>query len=542
MIKALFASRSYDRCIQYYETAFADIPADNLFARMSRRFVAGCWSRLGDVRRADSIFAELGDIWLIAAADPVEYMIERNPGAPQVMDYIRRNAFDGEFLHRIVPFAHRALKDARVKAKGDWNYLLAYEAAENDSNMVLARTYMRRALRSRFSLDELRDLARAYKMKLDARVGDCSTLLADLRWMETKGDPVNVDAYEWVRRVRNVIYSDWVPRLWRQRAYATAILLSGYADNLEPQSRGMYNYAAEYRGYKLETCEGLSASMAEIRGSEKFYNPRDYGCLSFQLMGSLNSRQLIAAYGKMKSHSPLYTFLRRKARTDRDYVYELVGTLALREENYARAVEYLSKVSRRYLRTTNIYKQGWLKHDPFQAYASSWTSVLPAKTTASLDAADQAEETAKLRFARRMLALQRQMRHGRSADDRGLARLAYAVGRYNSFEDYWFLTQYWRGGGILLFSPASEYYYGDYENKNGKPYGYLYNYGEEDSDAANALYRREVAAAMAMFATDEARACAEYFLGNLRTVVRRYGDTATAGQVRARCDRWRQWL
>lgn len=537
VVKALFASRSYDRCIQYCETAFADIPADNLFSRMSRRFVAGCWSRLGDVQRADSIFAEPGDIWSIAAADPVEYMIERNPGAPQVMDYIRRNAFDSEFLKRIVPIAHRALKDVRVKAKGDWNYLLAYEAGERGDNTA-ARTYMRRALHSRFSSDELRELARAYKMKLDGRVGDRSSLLADLKWMETKADPVNADAYEWVRRVRNVIYSDWVPQLWRHHDYATAILLSGYADNLEPQARGLYNYAAEYRDYKLETCEGQSASMAEIRTDERYYNPRDYGCLSFQLMGSLTCRQLIAAYGKMQSRTSLYTFLRRKARTDRDYVYELIGTLALREENYARAIEYLSKVNNRYLRTTNIYKQGMLKNDPFQAFGASWTSVL----SSSCDGDNQSEETAKLRFARWMQALQRQMRHGRSADDRGLARLAYAVGRYNSFEDDWFLTQYWRGGGVLLFSPASEFYYGDYETKDDKPYGFLYNYGEEDSKAAKTLYKREVAAAMAMLITDEARARAEYLLGNLRTIVHRYGDTAVAGRVRAHCDRWRQWL
>ena len=539
VIKALFAARSYDRCIQYYETAFADIPADNLFSRMSRRFVAGCWSRLGDVHRADSIFAGLGDIWSIADVDPVEYMIERNPGAPQIMDYIRRNAYDTEFLRRMVPIAHQALKDARVKTKDDWNYLLAYEAAERGDN-TSARTYMRRAMCSRFSSDELRELARAYKMKLDARIGDRSSLLADLKWMETKGDPANADACEWVRRVRNVIYSDWVPQLWRQRDYATAILLSGYADNLEPQSRGWYNYVAEYQDYKLEMCDGLSLSMAEIRADERFYNPRDYGCLSFQLMGSLKCKQLIATYGKMQSHTSLYSFLRRKARTDRDYVYELIGTLALREANYGRAIEYLSKVSRRYLRTTNIYKQGWLKLDPLQAYASSWASVLPAKITASLDAADQSEESAKLRFARRMQALQRQMRHGRTADDRGLARLAYAVGRYNSLEDYWFLTQYWRGEGVQLFSPASEYYYGDYETKNGKPYGFLYKYDNKDSAAANALYKREVAASLAML-SDEARARAEYNLGNLRTVVIRYGNTAMAGHVRAHCDRWRQW-
>ncbi len=542
VIKALFASRSYDRCIEHYEKAFADIPADNLYSRMSRRFVAGCWSRLGDVGRADSIFAELGDIWSIAAADPVEYVFERNPGAPQIMDYIRRNAFDTQFLKRMVPIAHRALKDARVKSKGDWNYLLAYVAAENDSNTVLARTYMRRALHSSFSSDELRELARAYKMKLDGRVGDRSSLLADLKWMETKSDPINADAYEWARRVRNVIYSDWVPQLWRHRDYATAILLSGYADNLEPQACSMYNYVSVYEGYRCQCIAGRTASMSEIRGSEEFCNPRDYGCLSFQLMGSLTCKQLIAAYGKMQSHTSLYMFLRRKARTDRDYVYELIGTLALREADYGRAVEYLSKVSSRYLRTTNIYKQGWLKHDPLQAYASSWVSVLPAKTTASLDAADRSEETAKLRFARRMQALQRQMRHGRTADERGLARLAYAVGRYNSLEDYWFMTQYWRGDGVLLFSPASEFYYGDYETKNGKPYGFLYNYSEEDSKAAEAVYKREVAAAKAMLATDEGRARAEYYLGNLRTIIRRYDATAVAGQVRTHCDRWRQWI
>ena len=539
VVKALFASRSYDQCIQYCETAFADIPAGNLFARMSRRFAAGCWSRLGDVQRADSIFAELGDIWSIAAADPVEYMLGRNPGAPQIMDYIRRKAFDPEFLRRMVPVAHRALKDARVKAKGDWNYLLAYEAAENDSNTVLARKYMRRAMRSRFSSDELRELARAYKMKLDARVGDSSSLLADLEWIEAKADPVNADAREWERRVRNAIYSDWVPWLWRHRDYTTAILLSGYADNLAPRTRYAYGYVSVYKeAYRLLEGEGPVASMDEIRASEKYYNPQDYRCLSFQLMGSLTSRQLMAAYGKMQSHTPLYAFLRRKARTDRDYVYELAGTLCLREEDYAGAARYLSQVSIQYMRTTNIYKQGWLKGDPFQAYGASWTSVV----SVSCGGDDHSEETAKLRFARQMLALQRQMRHGRSADERGMARLAYAVGRYNSFEDCWFMTQYWRGEGVLLFSPASEYYYGDYEAGDGKPYGFLYSYGKEDSNAAQALYSREVAVALAMLASDEARARAEYYLGNLCTVVRRYGETAMAGHVRACCDRWRQWL
>ena len=45
-----------------------------------------------------------------------------------------------------------------------------------------------------------------------------------------------------------------------------------------------------------------------------------------------------------------------------------------------------------------------------------------------------------------------------------------------------------------------------------------------------------------MFRSDEERAKAEYFLGNLKSVVRRYPDTQMAEYVRTSCDRWRNWL
>ena len=61
-------------------------------------------------------------------------------------------------------------------------------------------------------------------------------------------------------------------------------------------------------------------------------------------------------------------------------------------------------------------------------------------------------------------------------------------------------------------------------------------------DATEAVFNREVKAAMAMLTTDAARAEAEYILFHLKTIVARYPDTPTAHAVKSSCDRWRLWL
>ena len=55
-----------------------------------------------------------------------------------------------------------------------------------------------------------------------------------------------------------------------------------------------------------------------------------------------------------------------------------------------------------------------------------------------------------------MLELQDQMKYGKTADIRGMARFKYAIGRRNSFEECWALTQYWRGEYIGLFEPIRQ--------------------------------------------------------------------------------------
>lgn len=544
--RALFASRDYASCIEYSDSAFAYIPDSNLMKRMAQRYAAGCWSRLGDTNRADSIFAKAGDIWSLSVDAPVEYMASRNPNAPQLIDYIRSNVNDTLFMKGLQPVASRLSKQNELLCRGDWNFVMAYIANEFDDNTSEARRHIRKALSQKFSSEELKSLAHSYKMKLDAQAGDLSNLLADLKWIEQKTDLLNPDAEEWIRRCRNIIYVDWVPTLWDNKDYSTAILLCGYADNLAPSSQ--LHEAWNNVGFHVYSSPTKVLDISAMRESEEYANHIDYGNLSFQMMGSLSSAQLASTYNRIVKDTPLYTFLRSKARTDKDYYYELIGTLALREENYNRAVTYLSKVSEHYLRTMNIDKDGYLGRDPFSPYPSrwkTWTSSCAEEETwetenQAMNHAIMSNPNAKLDFAHKMQEYKRQMTYGNTSDERGLARMMYAIGRRNSFEECWALTQYWRGGCTGIFEPDLQYWEDDFAQKR---YAFLYDYEETiGHKTTEKIYNEELNAALAMLVTDEAKAKAQYTLNNLQTIVKYYGDTSIGKYVKTSCDNWQSWL
>lgn len=544
--RALFASRDYAGCIEYADSAFADIPDSNLMKRMAQRYAAGCWSRFGDKNRADSIFARAGDIWSLSVENPVKYMAEINPNTPQLIDYIRSHATDTTFMQGIRPIVNRLLKNNKVACRADWNFVMAYIDNEFNNNKSAARQHIHKALKQKFSSEEFESLARAYKMKLDAHSGDISNLLADLKWLERKTDVLNPDAEEWIRRCRNIIYVDWIPILWNKKDYSTAILLCAYADNLAPSEQ--WHEAWTNVGWHVYWSPTQVLNISDMRESEEYANHIDYGSLSFQMMGSLTSAQLASAYNRILKDAPLYTFLRSKARTDKDYYYELIGTLALREENYNRAITYLSKVSEHYLKTMNIDKGGYLCRNPFTPYPSRWETYTPTYAGAepwefesqAMRHANKSNPNAKLNFARRMQEYKRQMTYGHTSDERGLARMMYAIGRRNSFEECWALTQYWRGGCTGIFEPDLQYWEDDFAQKC---YAFLYDYEETvGHKTIEKIYNEELNASLAMLTTDEAKAKAQFILNNLKTIVKYYGNTSIGQYVKTSCDNWQSWL
>lgn len=542
--RALFASRQYMDCIIYSDSAFIDFPDNNLMKRMAQRYAAGCWNRLGNLERANSLFAQAGDVFSLSTEDPLDYMIRRNPDAPQLIDYIRSHASDTLFMRKVYPKARRLVEKNKVKYPGDWSFILAYIDKEFNQRNTAARKHIVKAMEQKFSSEELKELAHAYRMKLDGHAGYTANLLSDLKWMECMTDVLNRDAKEWIRRCQNIIYVDWIPRLWKNKDYSTAILLCAYADNLDP-------YRQWYETWQMDCdvfCESAPYNIAEMRESEYCINPMDYACLSFQMMGSLSSAQLASAYTCILYNTPLYNFLRRKARTDKDYYYELIGTLALREENYARAEKYLSKVNEHYLKTMNIDKCRYLYRDPFNTYPSRWTAFQPdyegAETLEWENSTRQhtykSYPDAKLKFARKMQEYKQQMVYGRTSDERGFARLMYSIGRRNSFEECWALTQYWRGKCVVIFEPDLQYWEDNFAKKN---YDFLYDYEKTvGHKVTEKKYNDDIKAALAMLTTDEAKAKANYILNNLKTIIKYYGGTSTAQYIKTSCDNWKSWL
>ncbi len=531
--RALFASRQYAECIEFVDSAFSDFPDTNLMKRMAQSYMAGCWSILGQTQLADSVFAKSGDVWSISDDNRIDYITKLNPDAQQLIDYIRSNAADTAFMYRMDSVADKLIGENKVANKGDWYFLMAFVSNEYRHDVTLAGRQIYNAMKHKFSSEEFRDLARAYKMKIDAGSGSLNTLLVDLKWIEGKADILNADRYEWIRRIRNIIYADWIPELWQKKDYSTAIMLCSYADNIE-------DFKSLIQVYCGNTY--LTLTVPELRDSDKYWNTIDYASLSFQLMGMLSSTQLATVHNQLMSSTPLYNFLRPKIRTDRDYYYELIGTLALREENYPRAEYYLSKVSDKYIKSMNIAKDKYLWRDPFEIYPTEWfdgkSAYLDGNKMKSVNEPD-CKINAKLSFARKMQSFKRIMQQGKTPDERGIARLMYAIGRYNSFNHCWALTKYWVGW-VGLFDPE-EYLYYDWGEYQGKYRFYYQYYLNDNTDLIYAIYKYEEQSSLAMLTTDEARAEANYILGNLVTIKNRYTNTPVANYIRSSCDQWKNW-
>lgn len=515
-VRALFASRQYGKCVEYYDSAFAVFPHSNLFKKMAMDYVAGCWARLGDTGKANRYFAATGNFSSLMTDNPAAYMAENNPDAIELLQYLQDCSSDSAALCSLKPIAEKVIKSRKAKCRGDWEFALAYIAGEYHNDYRTASRHIRKGLRSSFSSESLRNHAVAYRMKCDAANGVSAGLLSDLKWFEKKINLLAFDAKEWNRMLQNIVYIHWVPRLWKKKDYSTAILLCGYADNLLCSQQ----YYSQWEWYSLNDNPSPNVGYSYSQS-----NTNDYGCLSFQMMGSLQSSELIKVARQIKANTPLYKQLKKYARTDRDYIYELIGTIALREENYKRAMAYLSKVSDRYQKTLNVYC--YLQRDPFSVYPNRKES----------DRYNNVVEQPKMAFASKMYRYQQTMKNGKTNDERGLARLRYAIGRRNSFEQCWALTQYWRGCAGLFYPEIYE----DYERVGG--YEFLYNYvNSKKYEETEKLYQSECKKAMAMLRSDMAKAEAEYLFHNVRTVIKLYPDTPTARLIKTHCDRWRLWL
>ncbi|MDE5607564.1 MAG: hypothetical protein K2I64_01370 [Muribaculaceae bacterium] len=513
-VRALFASRQYERCIATYDSIFADLPADNLFRRMSLDYVTGCMENLGLTKDTDDYYDEAGAVLCIADKEGRLRDRRINVNAPEWIYYIRREIdhIDQEVLWDAAQY-YATNKD--VANKGDWYYILAYLAGEKFGKNAEARRFVDAALKESFTFNDFAGQAHAYRLKISGRTGDMTTLLDDLRWIESR---INSDANDnrfWSRILQNAVYTEWVPTLWDKGRYADMALLCSYADKL-----------------------GLN------------YVDSQYGTLSFRLLESLKAKDVAQIGVELQKSTPLYRHLKRHSGLTPDFMNELTGTLAMREGNYQMAVNYLSGVSPRYLEGMNIYNCNYLSRNPFFQSADRVMYCDMAKKPLfrefALDSyriSDCAPDS-KLRFARQMLKLDRIARTTQSPDVKAMAQYLYACGHYSSFENCWALTQYWKGEYCGIFYPymltlTSRW---KLEMPDGKCFTRLFDYERSKCpDYVKSLYGTRFYELMDSDASDEVKAEIEYLAFNLADVCSDYEDTYIAQIIRTHCDGLKDW-
>jgi tetratricopeptide (TPR) repeat protein len=125
-------------------------------------------------------------------------------------------------------------------------------------------------------------------------------------------------------------------------------------------------------------------------------------------------------------------FLAAKCYKNDDYLNEIIGTKYLRLEQFDKAVEYLSKVSKKYAKTLNIYE--YFYHDPFRE-PHRWRGY------------EKPYPDYKLNFAIRMLDLQRTKEVVQNKELEAEATFQYAWGLIQATTDCWALIDYdWDNG------------------------------------------------------------------------------------------------
>lgn len=530
-IRALFASKRYDDCIDFFNKYFADVPDNNLFKRMSLNYVAGANVHLGNTEEADLHFALSGDINSIKRDDAFAYMAGINPSAPALIQHIKesagkcsaynRKSADSLYVKSLLPTIKKINASEGNPNIADWLLAEAYIEGE----FLCQPKEAIKALNSGLTNDKIslsaKENMEAYKILLTAREGDTKDILSDAKWIASHVVSGKKDYERWNDILCHIIWDYWVPQSLKKNDTTMAIRLSSFADYLLLERMGN-----KVTAYDNAISGVRDIPMSEIRTSSGLYNPKDYGCYTFHLMCALKPEQ-IEEYKNSLGDSWFDTV----GRHDADYLNELIGTLYLRERNYKKAIELLSMVSPTYQYSLNTFN--YLDRNPFthkhERTETRWIhndnndfGKVQFRLSDICNSDTISPKNAKLTFAKEMNTLDSIIQSDSDINRRSLVKVQYAIGQLNSIDACWALTQYWKGW-------VSPMYDNDW-------------YTDLDTQPAFTLYDRLISEARKDFTDPEYAAKAELLLNNYTEIARKYPATSTAKFLKANCDNYQDWL
>lgn len=521
-VRLLFSLGRYDQCIQLWENHIQHWPADELMRAMIKDYIAGAYQHIGEEQKAIQYYLEQGNYRALAElsncqtgnyAAFVRYMYDFNPDCADIVapalqydlcDYyqpLRDSALCTDYYEVM----QHILRTHRSQDMSIWYYTAAYLEDITGHSYKAAQT-IRQAI-SPSTSQYMQTNVRLLRIYLDAKTlaydaNYQKQLYTDLQWIE-----------QLVRQEASQVKETWHPYdSW----YIWANYSLDYDDNNYQVKRYKCYPNSMLRkivlgevGPRMKEANHPILSMALTNYADNLFftlvAPKHRHCFFNDFFMSLktSSASQVKQYADRIMHptTSFERFLAAGSYIDKDYLYDIAGTLYLRERKYKQAMEILGQVSPTYHLRLNTGE--CLSRNPFNIHPKF---------------GDIRVVDAKYNFACKMHQLQQTYQNPNvDPNRRANAMIEYATGMRNSYTHVWALTQY--GQGYPVYTAAYEPWM-----------------TEEKEAQIQADYEQLLRNALALFSDDEARAEAQLQYYNYYTIITKYPQTTAAKFVRGHCD------
>lgn len=485
----------YQDNVKLWEQYASQLPENNILRTLMTDYAAGAYQNIGQDSIAQQVILnETGyydnpDLFVHIESElrQADYQ-----GIPQTEWEIKRmrNTF---LAWRETALA--AIRHPKTRHMAEWYYTLAYidDVLCNDAS---SEHYLRMAEKADGDtfIRESIHLFRIYRDAKSLPVNDTyeQQMYVHLRWIEQR---LARDFPQWqqdgqdapkVRYKEGYIIGNYSTYYWNDML--RRIGLSIYAPRLKNAGHTMR--ALEVVNY-AENC------FFSIIGSS-FMQDNHFGYL-FQVLDT-HPADFTLQYIRylQQPDDSLSRFLSRHSYIDFDWLYNIAGTLCMRENRFDKASTVLAHLPQTYTGDS-------IHNDPFVIDYRGRT-VATASTTRRALAAE-------------LVRLEQQMKSAPDINDRADAQIQYAIAIRNMFTIAWEAVAYGLG---------NPWYIDSYTSNTHKAY---IRPALQHSD-------KLLSQALQMYTDPERAAAAELSLLNFRTVVTKYPNTKAASSVRSACENY----
>lgn len=536
----------YTDAVTYWESYAKNIKHD-LIKDMAERQVARAYLFTGDTLKAAKTYAKFGDLSSLSMCgldeeklwnviyencpnssffkDELQYLLTHLDNG--YLDKMKKKDFtlnsemeaERQKIHCVLKLANRIIRERKVKDLAMWYYtkaaLLDILGRKSEA-LATIRKGMPVCKKGTFIKNSMRVL----RIKIDAETCTFNAayerkLYRDLKWLDSMGrkhltpeiwkedyvgryysteSEIYTNRFYWNDVMNRILVNVLVPRLMASGHQIDALLYS----NL-----GVFWIAKNVYG------------KAEIPNTLGIYTTTNLSNEMMEVANSCSARTIAKMYQRiLHPQKGIDRLVVKYGKVDKSYWHDIIGTHYIAEHNYRKAVKWLKGVSRSYQK--EISTSEYFDRDPF---CLGWGAERDQKFLKS-------RYNYKLNFAKEMDSLERTMRTAKSRDKRGEAMIRYGIGLRNQKQWCWALSRYYDTSNFYYIKNNDSDYFCE-----GVDGGYI-----DISDS-----KKMIDKGIATLRSRELKAYYLHLFVRNKEVMKYYGDTRMAQQLRRHCDLWRDY-